>query len=855
MKGLYPLFVTLTAVLYSAASGGTSESVDFSRINPDRLPYRFEVRRFLGTVNEFFAADIDGDAVDEIVTTILKDPAGTAPYAVEVDGIGFNEVRFRCNFTYPAMPSAIVADVEDRDGDNEIFVQEVRPEGVLFHILNSKGGKVFSTEVARKPRGADKTWECGVSADAAMDVNRDGYLDLVTVIYTTYGYQPREVCVLDVRNRRWLWKFPVGFGFTGLVLADVNSDGSREIILGSTSPGNIESSGGKSVNGTDDLHIYLTVLDSLGRRLHSQQVGGVFEGISVFARDINGDGKSEILARSDCHSKPKVSGRIALWNPETGVLGPQIAPEKNPAKNIDFLDADRDGKTDFAAGWDDGTVEIYNGRFEMLSSLHLHGFNVQGLHVSDLNRDGEEDLLVTGLLRDEHRILALDRKLRLLAVYDKNAGFNPFVECVADPGFGQDKLLIAQGGKGVSSGLLSLERNVLPAFEIPWKWLAGGALAGMLAAGVLFAIRARRREEECASIRNLADSIHMGLFILDAEGRLLFMNREMEHFLGGRRVGRDGRPFTDVLKDTPYEPVIPIIRGAFQKNRRSVEEEARICEASGEYREILVGVSPISLAGGNQGSGRLVLIQNITEVAESKRAVVWASIAQRLAHEIKTPLSSVMLSAQRIRMECENRPEELNRYEKYIGHITGQVDRLRKMTDAFMKFARVEKPQMAPCDVREILEEVIAESRLKIGSGIQVKIQWDQKLPRISADRQQLSVAFQNLIDNSLNAMEGRGNLTLSARLVQSLYNNHNRGPGDGIQIEISDTGRGIARKHLNRLFQPFYSKSPSGTGLGLVIVKKIIEEHRGLIRIESEEGIGTTVFITLPVNNGKNAS
>jgi signal transduction histidine kinase len=203
-------------------------------------------------------------------------------------------------------------------------------------------------------------------------------------------------------------------------------------------------------------------------------------------------------------------------------------------------------------------------------------------------------------------------------------------------------------------------------------------------------------------------------------------------------------------------------------------------------------------------------------------------------------------------MECEENPEELKRYEKYIGHITGQVDRLRKMTDAFMKFARVEKPQLSPCDVREILQEVLTESRLKMGSGVHVKIQWDQELPRIAVDRQQLSVAFQNLIDNSLNAMEGKGVLTVTARLVQTLYNNHIQGLKDGIQIELSDTGKGISPNHQARLFQPFFSKSALGTGLGLVIVKKIVEDHHGSIRIESEEGIGTTVFITLPINNGK---
>jgi PAS domain S-box-containing protein len=852
MKRSVTFLAILACALCADASGGSSEPLDISKIKPDRLPFRFEIRRTLGNVNEYFAADIDGDAEDEIVNLILKSTTGTAPNAIEVDGVDLNEVYFRRNFSNPVWPSPMVADVEDRDGKNEIFVQETKPDGVFFHVLDWKGGIAMSLEAAHRPPGAGKIWECGVSALASMDVNHDGYLDLVILVYTTYGYQPREVCVLDVRNRRWLWKYPVGFAFTQLVLADVNSDGKREIVLGSTSPGNIESSHGRPVNGTDDLHTYVTVLDSLGRLLRCQQVGGVFEGVSVFASDINGDGKTEILVRSDCHRKPKISGTIAQWNPMTGVFGPEISLEKTPSKNIVFLDADRDGRVEFAAGWDDGTLEIDNCRFECLARRRFSGFSIEGLKTADLNRDGDEEVLVFGMVHDQYRILALDRKLRLLAMYDQNALFSIEAECIANPGYGKDKLLIAHGYGDAPSRLLSLERSVLPVLDVPWTWMGLGVLAGALLTWAAVFLFPRRRGAGTASIGNLVDSIHMGLFILDSDGRLVLMNRSMEHFLGAEGRTRIGESYADVFKNSSYEPVAAILRQAFQKKKDFTEEETRIEDSFGEYREILVSVSVFSPSADSSAPGKLVLIQNITGVAESKRAAVWASIAQRLAHEIKTPLSSVMLSAQRIKMECENNPDELRRYEKYIGHITGQVDRLRKMTDAFMKFARVEKPAFGPCNVTEIIQEVLSDSRLKMGSGIQVKVQCEQDVPKVSADRQQMSVAIQNLIDNSLNAMEGRGQLTVAVRLVQSLYKNHVQGAKEAIQIEISDTGKGISRKHLSQLFQPFFSKSVSGTGLGLVIVKKIIEDHHGLIRIESEEGIGTTVFVTLPVNKRK---
>lgn len=133
---------------------------------------------------------------------------------------------------------------------------------------------------------------------------------------------------------------------------------------------------------------------------------------------------------------------------------------------------------------------------------------------------------------------------------------------------------------------------------------------------------------------------------------------------------------------------------------------------------------------------------------------------------------------------------------------------------------------------------------------VTVKTSLSNDLPRISADADQIAIVLQNLIDNSLNAMAGKGNVTIATRLVQWLHNTKINNHREAVQIEISDTGKGMSQEELNKLFKPFFSNSPGGTGLGLVIVKKIIEDHNGEIHYKSEPDFGTTVFITLPVNH-----
>lgn len=170
------------------------------------------------------------------------------------------------------------------------------------------------------------------------------------------------------------------------------------------------------------------------------------------------------------------------------------------------------------------------------------------------------------------------------------------------------------------------------------------------------------------------------------------------------------------------------------------------------------------------------------------------------------------------------------------------------MTDGLMKFARIEKPKFEPLNINTLISDCLAEIRLRLGSGIRVEKNLMKSPPILKADRQQLHIALQNIIDNSITAMQGKGILTISTTLVQSLQRERAMLSEQAIQIEIADTGKGMSTTDLNQMFQPFFSRFPEGTGLGLVIVEKIIEDHRGNIRIESQEGIGTTMFITLPI-------
>ena len=213
--------------------------------------------------------------------------------------------------------------------------------------------------------------------------------------------------------------------------------------------------------------------------------------------------------------------------------------------------------------------------------------------------------------------------------------------------------------------------------------------------------------------------------------------------------------------------------------------------------------------------------------------MAWASMAQRLAHEIKTPLSTVRLSAQRLQIDFQGGQytEDQNRN---VDRIIRQVARLQKMTNAFLKFAHIQKPQLESICIHSIIDDCLSEMRLQMGSEIRLVKEFGELTPNVMGDAEQLRILFENLFSNAVNAMDGKGVLTISTTLAQSLYSENGNGC-HSVQVQVSDTGKGIGEEDLEHLFQPFFSRSETGTGMGLVIIKRIVEDHDGEIVMDGK--------------------
>ncbi|MBI9103910.1 MAG: HAMP domain-containing protein [Spirochaetales bacterium] len=228
------------------------------------------------------------------------------------------------------------------------------------------------------------------------------------------------------------------------------------------------------------------------------------------------------------------------------------------------------------------------------------------------------------------------------------------------------------------------------------------------------------------------------------------------------------------------------------------------------------------------------------KILQTEKIAAWQEIAQRLAHEIKNPLTPIKLSAQRIKRRYETRPEEIGEVlEKGVASIVTEVDSLTELLSEFRDFSRLPAPYLQPVHLSILIRETLATYAGHYPHVIVDDSDLDEDLV-LPLDQGQIKRVFSNLIKNAFESIEESGRLSFRYDLVRKGNTSYSR-------IRIEDTGVGIKSEDQNKVFNPYFTTKTGGTGLGLPIVERIIFDHKGQIWFESEEGEGTTFFIDLP--------
>jgi nitrogen fixation/metabolism regulation signal transduction histidine kinase len=226
---------------------------------------------------------------------------------------------------------------------------------------------------------------------------------------------------------------------------------------------------------------------------------------------------------------------------------------------------------------------------------------------------------------------------------------------------------------------------------------------------------------------------------------------------------------------------------------------------------------------------------------QAERVAAWREIARRLAHELKNPLFPLQTTVENLQRAKAQSPEQFEEvFRESTGIMLSEIDTLKKIVGRFSDFAKMPQPELGPVKLNDIVKSILklfAPQFSAVGRPpISPEVHLDEALPVIQADSTLLHRALENLVLNAMDAMPAGGVLMLRTA--------HQDG---NVQLEVSDTGAGLTPEECERLFTPYYTTKQHGTGLGLAIVQSVISDHGGRIVVESESGVGTTFYITLP--------
>ena len=296
----------------------------------------------------------------------------------------------------------------------------------------------------------------------------------------------------------------------------------------------------------------------------------------------------------------------------------------------------------------------------------------------------------------------------------------------------------------------------------------------------------------------------------------------------------------------------------FKKSQSPQQESTRgegdLVTRWGHKVPVSLTVSPLQDRQGNFLGSVLVLrdLKHRKELEEdlkrADRLAMVGTLAAGLAHEIRNPLGGIKGAAQLLKRSLD-RDSSL---QDFANIMIREVDRVDKLIEQLLDLSRPAKLELAPLNIHEVLDDVLLlETQAEEKSLLAIKKRFDPSLPPIRGDRAQLTQVFLNLVKNAFQAMNGDGPLTVTTRLETDF---HIRGEGSHrsrlIWVDIEDEGVGIKEEDLPHIFSPFFTTKHSGTGLGLSVCYRIINEHGGLIRVESIEGKGTTFRVSLVVAN-----
>jgi len=344
-------------------------------------------------------------------------------------------------------------------------------------------------------------------------------------------------------------------------------------------------------------------------------------------------------------------------------------------------------------------------------------------------------------------------------------------------------------------------------------------------------------EDRRRYIETVLETLSSGVVSFDPLGRLTTINRAAARMFGVSETAV-GQLLEEVFAGAEVRDVVALVHRTRRPKPGAVEQELHL-RRGGTSLSLLAAATALRGPEGEY-AGAVLVFEDLTELLKAQRVAAWREVAQRIAHEIKNPLTPIQLSAQRLRRRLgRTAGDDAELVAECTGTIIQEVDGLRRLVDEFSRFARMPALVPRPTDLRPLVESVVALYR-EAHPALTLAARHAENLPPVEVDPDHIKRAVLNLVDNAVEAVGSAGEVVVETALVAD--NGHAR-------IIVTDTGPGISPEDKEKLFLPYFSTKAAGMGLGLPIVWEIVAEHGGTIHVEDNEPRGSRFIIEVPVS------
>ncbi len=799
-------------------------------ISKNTLMYKLEPIKVSGEKSLILYHDFDKDGFSEIVQTFYDAETKLAHIIIskpnsspinEWDIQGYVSLK-----THPSKRWIEFGDINDDKYDDVIVFAQENDSLFLFAIdvknsENNLGKFLINRSFLLKKGDLEKKlpWDIYYNYHHIIDIDNDGKNELLFTVVSGYSKAPRGIYLYNFAQQKIIHRYETNATLLDMDFMDLTGDNKKEIIVSTYASNNFN----KSVRQSD-AYSWIFVFDAnLNPLFPPKKLYGFTSGFKAIG--VKEKNNSYILGFFSDTGKSNEPAKLVKIDSKGNIFKTLILSSSGKW-DIKFYRIQDDSVIIIATN-KSNNIYRYSKHFKLLRSISFPKKLIFYDHI-DLNHDGTAELIAVS----PFELLVYDANLHMLARTNIRTG-NPHI-------------LVSIGNRGdfinKTIGLSTYGFQAIYNYKhVPFfknKRIIIIFLNGLLL--VLFLLyfysQGSKISIKLKSLQLIQRTLNKGLLIIDDKGKIMYNNTMFLKLLNINESFKSKSNYNMVLSN--HAEIIDLIQEAM----KTKNEKKKTLKINGISHNIYI--SPYYIWPGCV-SGYWIELNKITNHIDEKTKI-WLNTIKKLAHDIKTPLSNIEVGVRTVKDSInQTRLKTKNLLMEDLDVLSYEVKRISNVIGNFLKFVNLEKPNFQHSDIHQCILKSVSNFDAYWKNNFTIDLEFDQNIPLFYFDPQQIEMVFNNLIKNSLDALHNHGKIIIRTNFLQDEISEI---ISQFCEIEITDNGPGIAPEKQKDIFNPNFSDKENGSGIGLTIVKKIIEDHKGEIKVFSTPGIGTTFRILLPI-------